>query len=96
MPSQGNLPIGGMGSFYVLDGSLEISSIEDNVMLGKIGGSNNSSRAKQMSLIEDLLSLANDSKKIDLDSIDEVNEFIEDSVLASKIRSYAKRYKCTK
>ena len=85
VPSQGNLPIGGMGSFYVLDGLLEISSVEDKVMLGKIGGSNNSSRAMQISLIEDLLSLANESKKIDLDSIDEVNEFIEDSALASKL-----------
>ena len=85
VPSQGNLPIGGMGSFYVLDGLLEISSVEDNVMLGKIGGSNNSSRAMQISLIQDLLSLANDSKKIDLDSIDEVNEFIDDSLLANKL-----------
>ena len=85
VPSYGDLPIGGMGSFYILDGSLEISSIEDNVMLGKIGGSNKSSRAKQMSLIEDLLDLANASKKIDLESLDEVNEFIEDSVLASRL-----------
>ena len=85
VPSQGNLPIGGMGSFYVLDGLLEISSVEDNVMLGKIGGSNNSSRANQISLIEDLLDLANASKKIDLDSLDEVDEFIEDSMLASRL-----------
>ena len=84
-PSNGNLPIGGLASYYVLDGSLDIVSSKDIAMIGSIGGTNNSSRAKDLALIEDLLSLAKDAIDNNINSSEEINEFIEDSALANRL-----------
>jgi imidazolonepropionase-like amidohydrolase len=54
-------------------------------MIASIGGTNNSSRAKDLALIEDLLSLAKDAIDNNINSSEEINEFIEDSALANRL-----------
>ena len=68
LPDNTSSPIGGLGSFFVLDGSLDITAIPDMVMLGEFGGSSNKSRAEQFSIIEDLLILASSITKSDINS----------------------------
>jgi len=68
LPDNTSSPIGGLGSYFVLDGSLDITAIPDMVMLGEFGGSSNKSRAEQFSIIEDLLILASSITKSDISS----------------------------
>ena len=68
LPDNTSSPIGGLGSYFVLDGSLDITAIPDMVMLGEFGGSSNKSRAEQFSIIEDLLILASSITKSDINS----------------------------
>ena len=85
IPSRGDLPIGGLASFYILDGSFEITSAKDIAMTGRIGGSNNSSRSKEIALINDLLLLAQDTKNIDMNSLEDINAFIKKTPLADRL-----------
>ena len=58
LPRNTSSPIGGLGSFFVLDSNLNISSEPDMVMIGRIGGSSSSSRAEMLSLTDDILAFA--------------------------------------
>ena len=67
-------PIGGLGSFFVLDGEHDITSKKDIVMIGGVGGSGSSSRAETFAVMDDLLSFASGLNGADLDNISETIE----------------------
>jgi hypothetical protein len=56
LPQQASMPLAGMGSFFVLDGEMNVSGIKDMVMLGKIGASSGS-RSEDLDILENLISL---------------------------------------
>ena len=85
LPQNTSSPIGGLGSYFILDGSLEISGIKDTVMIGKVGGSYNDSRAETFSVIKDLLSFASTIKKNDLTSDADISDLIEESTIADSM-----------
>ena len=58
IPQNTSSPIGGLGSFFVLDGKLDITGAKDIVMTGSVGGSSNHSRSETYAVIDDLLSFA--------------------------------------
>ena len=78
LPNNTSSPIGGLGSFFVLDGKLDITGTSDMVMIGKLGGSSSKSRAEQLSMIEDLLILASSLTKSDINSDLELSNLIDD------------------
>jgi len=67
-------PIGGLGSFFVLDGEHDITSKKDIVMIGGVGESGSSSRAETFAVMDDLLSFASGLNSADLDDISEIIE----------------------
>ena len=83
LPRNTSSPIGGFGSFFSLNGSLQVDSEQDMVMIGQIGGSSSSSRSEMLALTDDILSfgstLNNKSMKSNLD----INQIIDDSSLAN-------------
>ena len=50
------MPLAGMGSYFVLDGKMDVTGMKDMVMLGKIGASSGS-RSEDLDLLENLISL---------------------------------------
>ena len=56
LPQQTSMPLAGMGSFFVLDGEMNVSGMKDMVMLGKIGASSGS-RSEDLDILENLISL---------------------------------------
>ena len=56
LPRNTSSPIGGLGSFFILDSKLDISSNADMVLIGRLGASGSSSRAETLSLMDDILS----------------------------------------
>ena len=58
LPRNTSSPIGGLGSFFLLDSNLDISSEADIVMIGRFGGSGSSSRAETLALIDDKIGRA--------------------------------------
>ena len=83
LPRNTSSPIGGLGSFFLLDSSLDISSEADIAMIGRFGGSRSSSRAETLALIDDMLSFASSLDKKDMSSDASIDEVIDDSSLAS-------------
>jgi imidazolonepropionase-like amidohydrolase len=83
LPRNTSSPIGGLGSFFLLDSSLDISGKEDIVMIGRLGGSGSSSRAETLALIDDMLSFASSLDKKDMSSDATIDEVIDDSSIAS-------------
>ncbi|NCV99720.1 MAG: amidohydrolase [Proteobacteria bacterium] len=83
LPRNTSSPIGGLGSFFLLDSNLDISSEADIVMIGRFGGSGSSSRAETLALIDDILSFASSLDKKDMSSDSSIDEAIDDSSLAS-------------
>ena len=83
LPRNTSSPIGGLGSFFLLDSKLDISSEADIVMIGRIGGSGSSSRSETLSLIDDILSFASSLNKKDISSNKIIDEIIDDSAIAS-------------
>ena len=67
-------PIGGLGSFFVLDGEHDITSKKDIVMIGGVGGSGSSSRAETFAVMDDLLAFASGLNGANLDDISETIE----------------------
>jgi len=59
-PSSSDFPFFGLGSFFVLDGSLDVIGTKDVVMFGRIGSSYGS-RAETLELMESLLELGKKS-----------------------------------
>jgi len=82
LPNNTSSPIGGLGSFFVLDGNLDITASPDVVMIGEFGGSSNKSRAEQFSIIEDLLILASSITKSDINSDLVLSELIDEWSIA--------------
>jgi imidazolonepropionase-like amidohydrolase len=83
LPRNTSSPIGGLGSFFLLNSSLDVSSKEDIVMIGRLGGSGASSRAETLALIDDMLSFASSLDKKNMSSDASIDEVIGDSSIAS-------------
>ena len=69
-PSASSFPISGLGSHFVLDGSLEIKGSKDIAMFGRLGASYGS-RAETLSILESLLDIG---KMVNTLSIEEMLE----------------------
>ena len=82
LPQNTDSPIGGLGSFFVLDSNIEISGSKDIVMIGRVGGSGGESRAETFSIMEDLLELASSLDSRDMETYKEIAELIDDSPIA--------------
>lgn len=82
LPQNTSSPIGGLGSYFLLDGELDITSNKDNVMIGNVGGSSNKSRAETFSVMDDLLSFASSINARDLSSDSDIADLIEGSPIA--------------
>jgi imidazolonepropionase-like amidohydrolase len=82
LPQNTDSPIGGLGSFFVLDSNIEISGLQDVVMIGRVGASGGESRAETFSIMEDLLEFASSLDSRDMGSYKEIAELIDDSPIA--------------
>ena len=69
-PSTSSFPISGLGSFFVLDGSLEIKGSRDIAMFGRLGTSYGS-RAETLSIFESLLEIG---RKINSTAVEDILE----------------------
>ena len=67
-PSASSFPIFGLGSHFVLDGSLEIKGAKDIAMFGRFGASYGS-RAETLSLLESLLEIGKMVKSMPVEEI---------------------------
>jgi len=83
LPRNTSSPIGGLGSFFILDSKLEITSEPDIAMIGRLGGSGSSSRSESLALIDDMLSFASSIEKKNMLSDNSIDEIIDDSSIAS-------------
>ena len=82
LPQNTSSPIGGLGSYFLLDGELDITSNKDIVMIGNVGGSSNKSRAETFAVMDDLLSFASSINARDLSSDSDIANLIEGSPIA--------------
>ena len=82
LPQNTASPIGGLGSFFVLDSNIEISGSKDVVMIGRVGASGGESRAETFSIMEDLLEFASSLDSRDMETYKEIAELIDDSPIA--------------
>ena len=71
-PSSSSFPIFGLGSHFVLDGSLEIKGSKDIAMFGRLGASYGS-RAETLSILESLLDIGKLVKTLSIEEILEMN-----------------------
>ena len=76
-PSASSFPIFGLGSYFVLDGSLKVKGSKDIAMFGRIGSSNES-RAETLAILESLLEIG---RLLQNSTVDE----ILDMTLAEKL-----------
>ena len=83
LPRNTSSPIGGLGSFFILDSKMNINSNADMVLIGRLGGSGSSSRAEMLSLMDDILSFGSSLSKKDIGSDLTIDEIIESSSIAS-------------
>ena len=83
LPRNTSSPIGGLGSFFILDSKLDISSEADVAMIGRLGGSGSSSRSESLALIDDILSFASSLDKKNMLTDASIDEIIDDSSIAS-------------
>jgi imidazolonepropionase-like amidohydrolase len=82
LPQGTSSPIGGLGSYFLLDGELDITSNKDIVMIGNVGGSSNKSRAETFAVMDDLLSFASSINAKDLSNDADIADLIEASPIA--------------
>ena len=82
IPQNTSSPIGGLGSFFVLDGELDITGKKDMVMTGSLGGDSNHSRSEMYAVIDDLLSFAKSINQKDLSTDANISELIDNSTIA--------------
>jgi imidazolonepropionase-like amidohydrolase len=71
-PSSSSFPIFGLGSHFVLDGSLEIKGSKDIAMFGRLGASYGS-RAETLLILESLLDIGKMVKTLSIEEILEIN-----------------------
>jgi len=83
LPRNTSSPIGGLGSFFILDSKLDISSEADVAMIGRLGGSGSSSRSESLALIDDILSFASSLDKKNMSTDASIDEIIDNSSIAS-------------
>ena len=83
LPRNTSSPIGGLGSFFILDSKLDILSEADVAMIGRLGGSGSSSRSESLALIDDILSFASSLDKKNMSTDASIDEIIDDSSIAS-------------
>jgi len=83
LPRNTSSPIGGLGSFFILDSKLDILSEADVAMIGRLGGSGSSSRSESLALIDDILSFASSLDKKNMLTDASIDEIIDDSSIAS-------------
>src|SRR6056300_992091 len=83
LPRNTSSPIGGLGSFFLLDSKMNINSNADMVLIGRLGASGSSSRAENLSLMEDILSFGLSLNKKDIALDITIDEIIENSSIAS-------------
>ena len=83
LPQGTSSPIGGLGSYFLLDGELDITSNKDIVMIGNVGGSSNKSRAETFAVMDDLLSFASSINARDLSNDADIADLIEASPIAN-------------
>ena len=93
LPQNTNSPIGGLGSFFVLDSSLEISGSKDVVMIGRVGGSGSESRAETFAIIEDLLEFASSIDSSDMKTYKDIAEIIDGSPIAESMELHPRDLK---
>ena len=93
LPQNTNSPIGGLGSFFVLDSSLEISGSKDVVMIGRVGGSGSGSRAETFAIIEDLLEFASSIDSSDMKTYKDIAEIIDGSPIAETMELHPRDIK---
>ena len=93
LPQNTNSPIGGLGSFFVLDSSLEISGSKDVVMIGRVGGSGSKSRAETFAIIEDLLEFASSIDSSDMKTYKDIAEIIDGSPIAKTMELHPRDLK---
>ena len=93
LPQNTNSPIGGLGSFFVLDSNLQITGIKDNVMIGRVGGSGGESRAETFSIMEDLLEFASSIDSKDMESYRNLSDLIVDSPIAETMELHPRDLK---
>ncbi len=93
LPQNTNSPIGGLGSFFVLDSNLEITGIKDNVMIGRVGGSGGESRAETFSIMDDLLEFASSIDSKDMESYRNLSDLIVDSPIAETMELHPRDLK---
>jgi imidazolonepropionase-like amidohydrolase len=82
LPRNTSSPIGGLGSFFVLDSNLNVDSKQDMVMIGRIGGSGSSSRSEMLSLTDDILSFASSISSKDIRTNLDIDSLIDSSSIA--------------
>jgi imidazolonepropionase-like amidohydrolase len=93
LPQNTNSPIGGLGSFFILDSKLEISGSKDVVMIGRVGGSGSESRAETFAIIEDLLEFASSIDSSDMKSYKDIAKLIDDSPIAKNMELHPRDLK---
>ena len=85
LPRNTSTPIGGLGSFFLLDSKININSKADMVFIGGLGASGTSSRAETLSLMEDILSFGSSLTKKDIATANSMDEIIDNSSIASHL-----------
>ena len=93
LPQNTNSPIGGLGSFFVLDSNIEKSGSKDVVMIGRVGGSGSKSRAETFAIIEDLLEFASSIDSSDMKTYKDIAEIIDDSPIAETMELHPRDLK---
>ena len=93
LPQNTSSPIGGLGSFFVLDGNLEVSGKKDMVMIGEVGGDYNASRSETFAIMEDLLIFAKSINQKDLSSNKDIKEIIDESSIAESMELHPRDVK---
>ena len=93
LPRNTSSPIGGLGSFFVLDSNLKVSSEPDMVMIGRIGGSSSSSRAEMLSLTDDILAFAFSISSSDMKTNLDIDALIDSSSIANFLELKARDVK---
>ena len=93
LPQNTSSPIGGLGSFFVLDGNLEVSGKKDMVIIGEVGGDYNASRSETFAIMEDLLIFAKSINQKDLSSNKDIKEIIDESSIAESMKLHPRDVK---
>ena len=93
LPQNTSSPIGGLGSYFVLDGKMQIEGVADTVMIGRLGGSYDKSRSETLSIINDLLSFASSISTRQVNSEQEISELISSSSIATAMELHPRDVK---